>query len=203
MQAWNRLFIDQVGSVPPMLAALLLVFGVIVLLLGWRLSRLVAALDLSIFGLLVGAALAPGSDVQWLCAGAGAVAFGGLALWLDRYSDMIAGGLTAGVAAALVLCWLEAPLLGVLLGVVATFGCAVAFSYTATKEATAVTTALQGGLVATFGLASCLASNQVWWELREVLAGSSVAMAMFLAAPFGVGVTFQLASIQNEEVVAQ
>ncbi len=84
------------------------------------------------------------------------------------------------------------------------FGCAVGLSMVVEREATAVVTALQGGLLVAFGVAACLACNgTVWWGLRDVLASSSLAQTMYLLAPIGVGVTFQLASIQNEEVVAQ
>lgn len=201
-QVWNRFFLEQAGAVPPMLATLLLVTGVIILLLGWRLSRVVATLDFSIFGLFVGAALTLDTDVQWLCAGTGAVAFGAMALWLDHYSEVIAGGLIAGLAAGLFMSWLGAPLLGTVLVIAAAFACAVAFSLIVAREATAVMTAVQGGLLAAFGLAACLACNpSVWFGMREVLAGSSMALLMFVFAPVGVGVTFQLASIQNEEII--
>lgn len=203
VQVWNQFFVDQAGSMPPMLAALILMIGVIILLLGWRLSRLVAVLDFSLFGLIVGASLAPHVDTEWLAGGTGAVAFGALALWLDRHSEMIAGGMTAGVLAAVFMSWMEVPLPGMLLAMVAAFACAVSFCAIAEREATAVTTALQGGVLAAFGLASCLASHgAVWYNLREVLAASNIALIMFLLAPIGIGVTFQLAAIQNEEVVA-
>lgn len=202
-QMWNRVFIDQASAVSPMLAALALITGVVILLLGWRLSRLVVTLDFAIFGLAVGVALTPDSDMRWLSACLGALTFGILSLWLDRYGEAIAGGLVAGLAAAAVMSWIGAPLLGTVLTIAATFGCSVALSVVLAKESVAAMTAVQGGLLAAFGLASCLACNgALWWQLREVLAGSNLALAMFMVAPMGIGLTFQLASIQNEEVLS-
>ena len=201
MHAWKNLFIDQATLTGPLLAACILVAGVIILLLGWRLSRLVAVLDFLLFGTFVGAALTAGTGAQWLSAGIGAVAFGALALWMEHYSELVACGLIAGLAAAVLSGVLAAPLVAVLLVIGVAFGCSVAMTCIAHRQASAVMTAVQGGLLTAFGLAACMAcSGGMWHEVKDVFIHYSFAPALFLLAPIGVGVAFQLASIQHEEL---
>jgi hypothetical protein len=199
--SWKNLFVDQAMSTGPLLAACILMAGVIILLLGWRLSRLVAVLDFSLFGTVVGAGLTAGTDAQWLSAGIGAVAFGVLALWMDRYSELVACGIIAGLVAAVVSGILAPPLAAVLLVTGVAFSCSMAMTCIAQRQASAVMTAVQGGLLAAFGLAACMAcSGGMWPEVRQVLNQYSFAPALFLLAPIGVGMMFQLASIQHEEL---
>ena len=203
MQTWNSLIIDQARMTGPMLSVLVLVAGVIILLLGWRLSRLVAVLDFSLFGVIVGGTLSAGCEWQWLIAVIGAVAFAVLALWLAYYSEVVACGLLAGIATVVVTGWLASPMGAVLVATAVAFGCAVALTFVAYREASAVMTAVQGGLLTAFGLAACLAnSGYIWGGMRDMLATNGFAQLLFLLAPIGVGITFQLASIQNEEIVA-
>jgi hypothetical protein len=203
VQAWNHLFIDQAGLTGPMVSVIALVAGVVILLMGWRLSRLVAVLDFSLFGVMVGASLTAGSDWQWFVAAVGAISFGVLALRLEHYSEVIACGLLAGMLTVVIMGWLAWPLAALLLSTAVAFSCAVALNFIAYRQASAVMTAVQGGLLTSFGLAACLSnSGYVWSGMREVLSGSSLAQGLFLLAPIGVGVAVQLAAIQNEEVVA-
>jgi hypothetical protein len=202
VHAWRDLFIQQVTSTGPLLAACALVAGVIILLLGWRLSRVVAVLDFGLFGAIVGMCPMAGTDAQWFSAAAGAVAFGILALWMNHYSELVACGLIAGAAAAVLSGIVAAPLAAVLLVVGVAFTCSVALTCIAHRQASAVMTAVQGGLLSAFGLAACLACSGGWWhEIRDVFAHYSFALALFLLAPIMVGVMFQLASIQHEEVI--
>jgi hypothetical protein len=201
VHAWRDLFIQHVTSTGPLLAACALVAGVIILLLGWRLSRLVAVLDFSLFGAAIGAASMAGTDAQWFSAAAGAIAFGVLALWMDHYSELIACGLIAGFAAAVLSGLVAAPLAAVLLVVGVAFACSIALTCIARRQASAVMTAVQGGLLSAFGLAACLACNGGWWpEIRSVLIHYSFSLGLFLLAPIMVGIMFQLASIQQEEL---
>ncbi len=203
MQGWNILFIEHAGATCPLLSAFVLIIGIIVMLLGWRLSRLVAVLDFSLFGVLVGVFLTIGTDLQWLGAGIGAIVLGGLALWMDRYGEAVACGLLAGMMTVAVTGLMDSPLGAVLLATAVAFGSAIALSSVAHRQASAIMTAVQGGLLAAFGLAACLTYNgQVWSGLKEVLSSSMLAQIMFMLAPIGIGITFQLASISNEEVVA-
>ncbi len=204
MQAFENLLIHQAGTLPPMLAALAVVAGVIVLLLGWRLSGLVATLNFSLFGILVGGSLTVGTDWQWAAAGIGAVAFGAMAMWLEYYGEVVSGGLIAGLGAVVLMGWICSPLPATLLATAVAFACVVALSWVAYRQTSAVLTAVQGGLLTAFGLAACMyQSGPFWHDIRSVLAHSSVAQIMFLLAPIAIGVTFQLASIQNEEVLAR
>jgi hypothetical protein len=188
LQAWNNVFIDRASQTGPLLAALLLVAGVIVLLLGWRINRLVAVLDFVLFGVIAGACLGGGGSYTWLTVGIGAIIFGALAVWLEYYGEVISCGLIAGLIAVLISGTLASPVLATLLASAVAFACAVALTFVAYREASAVMTAVQGGLLAAFGLAACLShSGQVWFDFREVV----------------TGVTFQLAAIQNEGVLAR
>ena len=136
--------------------------------MGWRLSRLVAVLDFSLFGAIVGASLTAGTDAQWFSAAIGAVAFGILALWMNNYSELIACGLIAGFVAAVLSGIVAAPLAAVLLVVGVAFTCSMALTCIAHRQASAVMTAVQGGLLSAFGLAACLACNGGWWhEIRR------------------------------------
>lgn len=202
-QVWNQVFVEWAGSVPPVLASLLLVAGTVILLLGWRFSRLVAIADFAVFGAVCGAVLAPGEEYEWLAGGIGAFLLAILALQMDQYMEMIASGLIAALAAAMMMAWLAVPLVAMVLGIAAAFVCAVGFSAVVVRESVAVTTAIQGGLLAAFGLTSCLACHDtIWWSVRGILENSGAAMILFLLAPIGVGVSFQLAAIQTEEGVA-
>lgn len=204
MHAWRDYFIEQVTSTGPLLAVCTLVAGVIILLLGWRLSRLVAVLDFSLAGAVVGASLTAGTDAQVLSTGIGAIAFGSLALWMDHYSELVACGLIAGLVAAVLSGTLVTPFAAVLLVVAVAFACSVALTCIAHRQASAVMTAVQGGLLAAFGLAACLACNGAWWpEVRSLLIHYSFAMGLFLVAPIMVGIMFQLASIQHDEVIGR
>jgi hypothetical protein len=202
LQTWNSLFIDQAGTTSPMLSVLVLVIGVIILLLGWRLSRLVAILDFSLFGVMVGASLTGYSELQGLSAAIGAIAFGFLAMRLAYYGEVVACGLLAGMITVAVTGWLASPLAAVFLATGVAFCCAVALTFVAPREASAVMTAVQGGLLTAFGLAACLSnSGPIWGGMKEVLASNGLAQLMFLLAPIGVGISFQLASMENEDLV--
>ncbi len=202
MQSWHSAFIEQTGSVSPFLGACVLVAGVIILLLGWRVSRLVAVLDFSLFGAVLGAGISAGTGLQWLGAALGTVLLGIVALRLDRHSEIIACGLIAAVTAAVVAGLLTIPLAAVLLLTAVTFGCGVAMTCIATREASAVITSAQGGLLAAFGLSACMAcSGPFWSSMRDVTAQSGLAQVLFLLGPIGVGISFQLASIQHERTV--
>ncbi len=199
VQSWNHTFIEQTGSASPFLGACVLVAGVIILLLGWRVSRLVAVLDFSLFGAILGGGISAGSELQWLGAGLGAVLLGLVALWLDRRSEFIACGLIAAVMVAVLAGTLTMPLSAVLLLAAVTFGCGVAMTSVANREATAVITAAQGGLLASFGMSACMAwSGPFWSTMREVTAHSGLMQMLFVLGPIGVGVSFQLASIQHD-----
>ena len=203
MQAWNTLFIDRASQTGPLLAGLLLLAGVIVMLLGWRINRLVAVLDFLLFGVVVGLCFGD-SGYMWLTVGTGAIAFGVLAVWLRHYSEVISCGMLAGLIAVVISGTLASPVLATLLASAVAFACAVALTFVAYREASVLMTAVQGGLVAAFGLAACLShSGQVWCDFREVVSGNAFAQTVFVLAPIGIGLTFQLAASQNEGVLAR
>lgn len=204
MQGWNNLFIDRASQTTPLLAGLLLLAGVIVMLLGWRINRLVAVLDFLLFGVIAGVCAGRGGDLTWLTVGIGVLVFGAIAVWLQFYAEVVSCGLIAGLVAVVVSGALASPVLATLLATAVAFACAVALTFVAYREASVITTAVQGGLVAAFGLAACLShSGQVWSDFREVVTGNAFAQVVFLVAPIGIGLTFQLAASQNEGVLGR
>jgi len=199
LQIWNKVLVEHAGAMPPMLGALALLAGLIILLLGWRLSYLIAALDFSIFGAVVGATLVLDGEARWLSGALGAIAFGALAIWMGRYGVMVVSGVIAGIAAILLTEVVGLAWPAIVVAAVAAFGCTIAVCWIVCDETAAVMTAIQGGLLTGFGLLGTLAnSGAIWQEMRPLLFQSPLAMGLFIVAPILVGVFFQLASIQTE-----
>jgi len=187
---------------PPVLASLCLVCGLIVMLMGWRLGLVIAVLDFSVFGALVGAWLVNEPVYRWLSAALGAVAFGALVLWLDKYGVVVMNSLIAAAVALLVMESLSLPTLAGVLAAFLALVCTVALCAIASVQTTAVMTAVQGGAMAGFSLIAMILTDSMgaWMGLRRLVENNPVVFALLLFTPVMIGVMFQLAAIQSEEV---
>ena len=200
---WNKILIDSAGAAHPVLAALALFAGLLILLVGWRISGLVAVLNLSVIGLAMGALLFPWGDMRWIAGGVGAVGLGVAAACFQRYGVMATCGAIGGACVLMLGMLLNASILLSLILALLVFVGTIGACLIAYEQVSAVMLAVQGGVLTVFGVTGCLASvEQVWPIIQDLFGNSGVAAGVLVVTTVVVGALFQLSAIQNDSTPA-
>ncbi len=192
---WLAIFGDQ----DPLTGMVLVIAGLSFLLMGSRMSNLVAALDSLVLALVAGTRVCDGF---WTGYAAGVVVGAGLAIlaWLHpRKAMILLGSLTGAYICGGFVAHLEGNPPPVVIAGVLGFGCFLALGFVVFDHIVVIITSIQGAALLMAGAVILISASPSWSGGFHVLATRYGFFLPFLV--FGsalIGVFFQLGEIQAE-----
>jgi len=192
---WLAIFSDQ----EPLTGMVLVIAGLSFLLMGFRMSNLVAALDSVVLGLLAGTRL---TDGFWVGYAIGAVVGVGVAVlaWLHpRKAMILLASLTGAYVCGAFVAHLEGNPPPVVIAAVLGFACFMALGFVVFDHIVVIITAIQGAALLIAGAVILISASPSWSGGFHVLATRyGFFLPMMIVGPAMIGVFFQLAEIQAE-----
>jgi hypothetical protein len=192
---WLAIFANQ----DPLTGMVLVIAGLSFLLLGFRMSNLVVALDSLVLALVAGARVCDGF---WTGYAAGVVVGAGLAglAWLHpRKAMVLLASLTGAYICGGFVAHLEGNPPPVLIAGVLGFGCFLALGFVVFDQMVVIITAIQGAALLMAGAAILISASPSWAGGFHVLASRyGFFLPMLIFGSSLIGVFFQLAEIQAE-----
>ena len=205
-------YVQVLGQTEPLMAAVMLVGGMLLLLAGWRVFRLWVVLNALVVGALLGDALGGRlgqHDYRVLFALGGAVLTAALAWPLMRYAISMLGGLAGGAlgygiwrsvcAAAGRTDWLPYDWIGAVAGLVV-LGVLAFFIF---RFVIIVSTSLQGAVLVVTGiLAIVIRFDWARLRLEELLIQSPHLLPFLISLPALIGLVCQFTAFRAKREVA-
>lgn len=201
MLSWNLTsVIDEVARQEPLVGAFLVGTGLVFILMGIRLSRMLMALSFGVVGFVLGASIPGPMEGRVAIGMVGALALGAASLWTARVSAGVLCGMLGAAVGSLFVGQLNlAP--EVAWGVVAIFFVAAAsFAFVSLNEVIALVTSVQGTLFFLGGFVILCSQNSLAWShLRGLLVSNSVFAPFLLLAGTVIGFYTQTAELQKKQ----
>jgi hypothetical protein len=191
--------VDELARQEVLVGAFLLAIGLVFMLLGLRLSRVLVALSFGVIGFVVGCGV-PGPDEARIAVGMiTAVGLGGASLWMVRPSVAVLAGVWAGVLAFLVVGMMGVDDEIALVAGLVVFAGAASMAYVMLQEVIALVTSLEGTLLFLAGLIIVLNQSPMFWmHMRNLLVSHSVFGAFLVLSGTIVGFYTQIAELQKK-----
>lgn len=184
----------------PLVGIPMCAFGVMLVLVGWRMWRAIAVFDFALLGGFAGYVYTMmttgGLDWRWI--GGGAVLLAIVAFALHRYTSPVLGGLAGGLVCFLILQTLG--FYGMVLWVVAGLGliAATGWAYSYRQQVEAVLTSAEGGVLLASGFAIMLPEVPILYKFFSSMTATSPFMiGFYILVPTVVGVTMQQADLNR------
>ena len=193
--------VDELARQEPMIGVFLLGIGLLFILMGLRLSRMLVGLSYGVIGFVVGASLpSPGIEAR-IGLGLGiALVLALSSLWVPRPSIAVLSGLWAAVGGMLLAVSLGMDTLGIFsLGAVL-FAAGASLAFVLSQEMVALITSLEGtilfvgGLIVVANQCPALASH-----LRNLIVTNSIFGPFLLLAGTVIGFYTQIAELQKKQ----
>jgi len=191
--------VDELSRQEVLLGAFLLGVGLIFILMGLRLSRLLVALSYGVLGFVLGCSVPAPPEARIAAGFIVALGLAGASIWATRAAVAVLSGLWAGsLASSLVSAMgVEGQVAMVAGGVV--FLAAASMAFVVLQEVTALVLSLQGTLLFLGGLVIVLNQSPVFWtHLRSLLVSSSLFGPFLVLAGTVIGYYTQIAELQKK-----
>lgn len=191
--------VDELSRQEVLLGAFLLGVGLIFILMGLRLSRLLVALSYGVLGFVLGCSVPAPPEARIAAGFIVALGLAGASIWATRAAVAVLSGLWAGsLASSLVSAMgVEGQVAMVAGGVV--FLAAASMAFVVLQEVTALVLSLQGTLLFLGGLVIVLNQSPVFWtHLRSLLVSSSLFGPFLVLSGTVIGYYTQIAELQKK-----
>jgi hypothetical protein len=192
--------VDEVARQESLVGVFLGVMGLVFIIMGIRMSRLLVALSFGVVGFVLGACLAgptPSRVALGLVAG---VTLCGVSLCTKRPAVAVLAGLWAAMVAMVFLDQLRAGTEVTLLAAAAVFIGAASLAFVSFSEMTALVTSLEGTLLFLGGLMIlCNQQSSIWSHLRDLLVSNPIFAPFLLIAGTVAGFYTQMAELQKKQ----
>ena len=194
-------FLRELRAVSPFLGVLALAGGLVLMLYGLTVFRLVVCLNFAVLGANAGYLLAAtlGEAWAWLTAAIVAILAGAACWRVMNIAVAVLAGLAGAAWAATLVGAFGGGTVAVVLGAVIGFGILAALAAILFKQVVIVITSLQGGVLAMIGFVILLHyAPAVYAQLGPVLS-SSWFWLLAVLAPTVVGTCYQLADLHRHQ----
>jgi hypothetical protein len=201
MITFNLPFIvDELARQEVVVGAFLLAAGLLFMLMGLRLSRVLVALSYGVIGFILGCSV-PAPDEARIAAGMiTALGLAGASVWVIRPAVAVLAGLWAGLVTFLLVSRLAAvdDQIALVAGAVV-FAGAASITYVMLQEIIAIITSLEGTLLFLGGLIILMNQSPVFWShMRNLLVSSTIFGPFLVLSGTVVGYYTQVAEQQKK-----
>lgn len=191
--------VDELARQEILVGAFLIGVGLMYILMGLRLSRMLVAMSFGVVGFVLGGSL-PAPDEARIAAGfLVALGLAGASLWVTRAAVAVLAGLWGGLATFVLVgkLGLDSQIALVAAGVM--FAGAASMAFVAYHEIIALVTSLEGTLLFIGGLIIFMNQHPAFWHhMRSLLVGNSVFAPFLVLAGTVVGYYTQIAELQKK-----
>jgi len=193
-------WLNWVWQREPIVGLWLILIGLALMLIGWRIFKLVVVVTFALFGAWLAGQWTANVWINGVLAVLGAVGLGLVSWPLMKYAVAVLGG----AAGALVLVWLVAKVTSqtaaILIAAGAGFAALAALSAVMFTHVVIFVTSLQGGLLIATGLAVAARFSSTLFAHVQALAQQNwLFLPLLIVTPTVVGVCLQLADLQRKE----
>jgi hypothetical protein len=192
--------VDEIARQELLVGAFLVVMGLMFLLLGLRISRMLVAMSFGVIGFVLGASVPGPQEARVVLGMLVALGFAGASLWVTRGAVAVLAGLWAGL-----VCFLFVSKLGLddqiaLVAAAVGFLGAASFAFVCLNELIALVTSLEGTLLFLGGMIVIANQNsQLWTHLRDLLVTNAVFSPFLVLAGTVIGFYAQIAELQKKQ----
>lgn len=192
--------VDELARQEVMVGAFLLGIGLVFMLLGIRLSRMMIGLSFGVIGFVVGSGVPAPPEARIATGMIIAMGLGAASLWVVRPAVAVLAGFWSGLLAFLIVDHMgRDPEIALVAGGVV-FIAAAAMSYILLQEVIALVTSLEGTLLFMAGLVILANQSPVFWlHMRSLLVSSSIFGPFLVLSGTIVGFYTQIAELQKKD----
>lgn len=192
--------VDELARQEVFVGAFLLAVGLMFMLMGLRLSRLLVALSFGVIGFVLGASVPAPQEARIAAAMIAALGMAGASLWVTRAAVAVLAGLWAGLASFVLVAGMGLDTQICLAAGGVTFAAAASMTFVAYHQVVALVTSFEGTLLFIGGLIALLNQSPVFWgQLRNLLVSTDVFMPFLILSGTVVGFYTQIAELQKKQ----
>lgn len=194
--------LDQVARQELIVGAFLLVSGLMFIVMGVRLSRLLVALSFGVIGFVLGGSIPVDQPIaRVILAGCGAISLATLSLFVVRPAVAVLAGVWAALATLTFCVQFGADPQIMMFVAVFAFAAAASMTYITYYEIIAFITSLEGTLLFIGGLMVFFSQSTVLWNhVRSLLVASPLFPPFLVLAGTFTGFYLQLSELQKKRV---
>lgn len=195
--------LDELARQELVLGLVLIGAGLVFMLMGTQMSRVLVAISFGVIGFVVAgfAAGADGDDMTWLIyAFAAAILLGAVSMYFERPAVGVLAGAWAALCVMGYLANMRIPeQVWYALGVV-TFGAVIAMSVILYEETVAGVTSFEGAILTLSGCVIFLSEHPAFWRpIRDLLINTPIFAPFLVLAVTVTGFYLQLAKLRQKQ----
>lgn len=192
--------VDELARQEVFVGAFLVAVGLMFILMGLRLSRLLVALSFGVIGFVLGASLPAPPETRIAAGMVAALGMAGASLWVTQAAVAVLAGMWAGFATFLLVGKMGVDNQIALVTGAVVFAGAISMTFVAFHQVIALVTSLEGTLLFLGGLVALLNQSPVFWgHMRNLLVSTDIFMPFLVLSGTVVGFYTQIAELQKKQ----